>query len=149
MNRSDADARTHADTPPADLLRAAWAAYRNAYVPYSRYPVGAAVRDAEGRVHAGANVENAAYHLGRCAEQSAIQAMATAGGRALREVVVVSGATEPASPCGGCRQVLFEFGPAATVWLVNEAGTTRRHDVRELLPFGFSLATDAEPPGPD
>lgn len=132
--------------PPGDLLEAAWRAYRNAYVPYSSFPVGAAVRDAEGRVHAGANVENAAYHLGRCAEQSAIQAMASVGGRKLVEVVVVSGADEPASPCGGCRQVLFEFGPDAVVWLVNEAGATRRHSVSELLPYGFSLAVEGDGP---
>lgn len=132
-------------TPPADLVEAAWRAYRHAYVPYSGFPVGAAVREADGRVHAGANVENAAYHLGRCAEQSAVQAMASAGGRRVTEVVVVSGAEEPASPCGGCRQVLFEFGPDAVVWLLNEAGETRRHTVRELLPHGFSLATNEAP----
>lgn len=127
------------DAPPADLLQAAWAAYRNAYVPYSHFPVGAALRGADGRIHAGANVENAAYGLGRCAEQSAIQAMATAGERSFSEAVVVSGASEPASPCGGCRQILFEFSPDATVWLVNEDGASRRHTVRELLPHGFSL----------
>ena len=130
-------------SPPADLLDAAWRAYRNAYVPYSGFPVGAALRTPDGTVHAGANVENAAYHLGRCAEQSAIQAMASAGARAFDEIVVVSGAEEPASPCGGCRQVLFEFAPDARVWLVNEAGEVRHHTVRELLPFGFSLAVDA------
>lgn len=127
--------------PPADLVDAAWRAYRNAYVPYSHFPVGAALRAEDGGVHAGANVENASYGLGRCAEQSAIQAMATAGQRAFREVVVVSGAGEPASPCGACRQVLFEFGPDATVWLLNENGDARHHTVRELLPHGFSLAS--------
>lgn len=130
------------ERPPADLVEAAWRAYRNAYVPYSHFPVGAALRAADGTVHAGANVENASYGLGRCAEQSAIQALATAGGRAFDEVVVVSGAEEPASPCGGCRQVLFEFGPDATVWLLNEEGESRRYTVRELLPHGFSLAVD-------
>lgn len=140
MNEPDTNEGTPMhDAPPADLLEAAWQAYRNAYVPYSRFPVGAALRGADGRIHAGANVENAAYGLGRCAEQSAIQAMATAGERSFDEAVVVSGASEPASPCGGCRQILFEFAPDAIVWLVNEEGRARRHTVRELLPHGFSL----------
>lgn len=128
---------------PADLLDAAWDAYRNAYVPYSRFPVGAALRDEAGRVFAGANVENASYGLGRCAEQSAVQAMASAGGRTPSEIVVVSGAPEPASPCGACRQILFEFAPDAVVHLVNAEGDARRFTVRELLPHGFRLRAGA------
>lgn len=123
---------------PADLLAAARAAWVHAYAPYSGFSVGAAVRDGEGRVHAGANVENASYGLGRCAEQSAVQAMATAGGRRVREVVVVTAADPPASPCGACRQVLHEFGPDAVVYLVNDHGAWRT-TVARLLPDGFSL----------
>lgn len=125
--------------PPADLVEAAWRAHGHAYVPYSRFPVGAALRCDDGAVHAGANVENASYGLGRCAEQSAVQAMASAGGRRVVEVVVVSDAEPPASPCGACRQVLFEFGPDARVWMLNAAGEARVATVRELLPFGFEL----------
>jgi cytidine deaminase len=123
---------------PQDLVAAAWRAAKNAYVPYSHFQVGAAVRDAEGRVHVGANVENASYGLGRCAEQSAVQAMVTAGGRRIVEVVVVTSADPAASPCGACRQVLFEFGPEARVYLVNEVGAWRT-SVSALLPAGFSL----------
>lgn len=125
--------------PPEDLLEAAWAAFANAYVPYSRFRVGAALRDERGRIFSGANVENASYGLGRCAEQSAVQAMASAGGRRPAEIVVVSDAAEPASPCGACRQVLYEFAPQASVHLVNRRGERRRHTVAELLPHGFRL----------
>lgn len=127
------------DAAPADLVEAAWRAYRNAYVPYSQFPVGAALRGESGRIYAGANVENASYGLGRCAEQSAIQALATDGERSFLEAVVVSGADEPASPCGACRQILFEFSPDASMWLLNEDGQERRFTVRQLLPHAFSL----------
>ena len=130
---------THDAAPPQDLLDAAWRAHSNAYVPYSKFPVGAAVRSEGGQVHAGANIENASYGLGRCAEQSAIQAMASAGGRAVSEVVVVSSAVVPATPCGACRQVLYEFGPQARVWLVAENGESRLTSVSALLPDAFTL----------
>jgi cytidine deaminase len=123
---------------PAELLAAARVAHDHAYAPYSGFAVGAALRDADGALHAGANVENASYGLGRCAEQSAVQAMATAGGRAIVEVVVVADADPPATPCGACRQVLHEFGPDATVYLVNAVGAWRT-TVAELLPAGFRL----------
>lgn len=128
------------DGGDAELLAAAWAAYRNAYVPYSGFPVGAALRGADGRVYAGANVENASYGLGRCAEQSAIQAMASAGVRAFDAIVVVSGSDLPASPCGACRQILHEFAPGARVRLVNADGQEQSYRVDELLPHGFRLA---------
>ncbi len=125
--------------PPSDLLEAATAVQAHAYVPYSRFPVGAALRTPDGRVHVGANVENASYGLGRCAEQSAVQAMASAGDRTFVELVVVSDADPPASPCGACRQVLFEFGADADVWIANRDGAVRRTRVRDLLPDAFSL----------
>jgi len=123
---------------PGDLLAAARAAHGHAYAPYSGFQVGAALRDTEGRLHAGANVENASYGLARCAEQSAVQAMASAGGRAFGVIVVVAEADPPATPCGACRQVLHEFGPAATVYLVNGSGAWRT-SVDVLLPAGFRL----------
>ena len=132
------------EPPPADLLSAAWRAHDHAYVPYSGFNVGAALRTEDGQVHAGANVENASYGLGRCAEQSAVQAMASAGGRRISQVVVVSEASPPASPCGACRQILFEFGSGADVWLANRAGETRRTTVRGLLPDAFELRPDRD-----
>lgn len=125
--------------PPADLVEAAWQVQTNAYVPYSNFQVGAALRTDDGRIFAGANIENASYGLGRCAEQSAVQAMASAGARTITEVVVVSRADRPASPCGACRQVLFEFGPEAKVWLVNGQGDVESTSVDDLLPNAFRL----------
>ncbi len=124
---------------PADLLRAARAALANAYVPYSHFPVGAALRTAAGHIYAGANVENASYGLTRCAEQSAVQAMVTAGERAFTEIVVVSSSDLPASPCGACRQILFEFAAEARVYEVNDVGTVVESKVADLLPGGFRL----------
>lgn len=124
---------------PSDLLAAAQAVHNNAYVPYSHFPVAAAVRGASGTIYVGVNVENASYGLGRCAEQSAIQALNTAGEREFTEVLVLSRAVEPASPCGACRQILFEFAPNATVYMVNTSGTSRVATVADLLPGGFRL----------
>jgi cytidine deaminase len=130
-------------TVPDDLLEAARSALKNAYVPYSDFPVGAALRSASGVIYAGANVENASFGLTRCAEQSAVQALVSAGEREFTELVVCSLASEPASPCGACRQILFEFSPAARVLLVNDRGVTVESSVASLLPGGFSLTPPA------
>ena len=127
------------DTPPEDLLQAAKNAHHNAYAPYSGFHVGAALRAESGAVYAGANIENASYGLGRCAEQSAVQAMASAGERHFSEILVYTTAAEPASPCGACRQVLFEFAEDAAVYLVNDQGDVRTWTVSGLLPGGFRL----------
>lgn len=126
------------DTVPADLLAAARAARARAYVPYSGFAVGAAVRDDGGRVHAGPNVENASFGATRCAEQAAVLALVAAGGRVLTQVVVVADADPPATPCGICRQVLAEFGPTAAVFLVSERGAWHT-SVDALLPAAFAL----------
>ena len=126
-------------TPPSDLLDAARRVQRNAYVPYSDFPVGAALRSADGTIYVGANIENASFGLSRCAEQSAVQAMASAGGRTITEIVVVSDASEPASPCGACRQILYEFGKNAKLWLVNASGEVRSTTVQAMLPGAFEL----------
>lgn len=125
--------------PDEQLLAEARAAFQNAYVPYSKFHVGAALRTPDGQVFRGANVENASYGIGRCAEQSAIQAMATAGGREFTDIVVYSEAVPPASPCGACRQVLFEFSPDARVVCVNQHGDIVSGYVRDFLPHGFRL----------
>jgi cytidine deaminase len=127
------------DQVPHDLLSAAKRAHANAYAPYSGFHVGAALRAESGTVYAGANIENASYGLGRCAEQSAVQAMASAGERSFSEVVVYTTAADPASPCGACRQVLFEFAQDADVFLVNDQGVVRPWTVAELLPGAFKL----------
>jgi cytidine deaminase len=130
---------TTSATVPQDLLAVAKQVWKNAYAPYSKFHVGAALRSSQGTLYQGANIENASYGLARCAEQSAIQAMASAGERAFREIVVYTEDDPPATPCGACRQILFEFGKDARVYLVNHVGNVRIYTVRELLPDGFEL----------
>lgn len=125
----------------AAMYAQAKAAMDNAYSPYSRFQVGACVRDAEGRLHAGGNVENAAYPIGWCAEASAIGAMVTAGGRRIVEAVVVGPGELLCTPCGGCRQRLVEFADWETpVHICGPEGLRRTFLLRELLPEGFGPA---------
>ena len=123
----------------ARLLRAARAARRNAHAPYSRFRVGAAVL-AGGRVHAGANVENASYGLTLCAERVAACAAIAAGARRLDAVVVASPRAAPIPPCGACLQTLAELaGPGLPVVLVGARGRRVRTSLGELLPRAFTL----------
>lgn len=124
---------------PADLLAAAKAAHDHAYAPYSGFRVGAALRADDGTVISGSNVENASFGLSRCAEQSAVQALATRGSRHFSQLVVYTEADPPSSPCGACRQILFEFAPDAIVYLTNDNGRVEKVTVAELLPLGFTL----------
>ena len=126
------------------LLRAAEAVMRTAHVPYSQFPVGAALRGADGRVYAGSNVENAAYPQGQCAETSAIGMLVAAGQTEIVEVAVVAERAEICPPCGGCRQRLAEFAkPDTAVHLGRPGGPRRTTTVGELLPLAFEF----EPPG--
>lgn len=121
-----------------DLMDAARAVRENAYAPYSGFKVGAAIRTASGAVHAGVNVENAAYPEGTCAEAGAIAAMVAAGETRIAEVAVIADASEPVSPCGGCRQKLAEFGgPDVRVTMANLRGESRVMTLAELLPGAF------------
>ena len=120
------------------LLAAARAAQRRAHAPYSSFPVGAAVLDEQGRVHAGCNVENAAYPLGTCAEASAIAAMVLAGGHKVEALVVVGDGAGLVTPCGGCRQRLREFAAPETPVIVADRDTIRaRFTLAQLLPDSF------------
>ena len=123
---------------PRVLLRAASEAMRNAYAPYSKFKVGAAVRGASGAVYAGANVENSAYPQGQCAEASALGAMVAAGEASITAVAVVAERLEYCPPCGGCRQRLSEFGDVDTpVYLGRPGGALRTVALGELLPGSF------------
>ncbi|MCB2094147.1 MAG: cytidine deaminase [Rhodobacteraceae bacterium] len=123
------------------LLDAARDVRENAYAPYSRFKVGAAVRAASGRVFAGCNVENAAYPEGTCAEAGAIAAMVAAGETVLTEVCVIADSPEPVPPCGGCRQKLAEFGgPDVPVTLATIGGVVAKTTIGALLPGSFSAA---------
>src|SRR4051812_20482605 len=126
------------DPGAEDLLRAAEAVMRHAHVPYSRFPVGAALRTPDGAIHAAANVENAAYPQGQCAEASAIGVLVAAGGTEIAEVAVVAEQLDICPPCGGCRQRLSEFGsPETPVHLGRPGGPRRTITLGELLPLGF------------
>lgn len=121
-----------------ELLTAAVAAQANAHVPYSKYPVGAAVRAGSGRVFAGCNVENAAYPQGWCAEASAIAAMVTAGEREIVEILTVANGDQLATSCGGCRQKIREFAaPDALIHAAGPEGVRRTFTLDELLPHSF------------
>jgi homotetrameric cytidine deaminase len=127
-----------AGAPDPALVTMARDAARNAYVPYSNFPVGAAVRTTDGRRFAGANVENAAYPQGQCAEASAIGALATGGGGQIAEVVVAAPSRALCTPCGGCRQRLREFaGLDAPIHLVDYDRVRRTTSLAELLPLSF------------
>jgi cytidine deaminase len=122
----------------AALADAARAAREHAHAPYSRYRVGAALLDEHGRVHAGCNVENAAYPQSLCAEAVALGALVTAGATRVRAVAVAGDGQETIVPCGGCRQKLSEFANADTPVLALDPETIRaRHTLGELLPLAF------------
>ena len=128
-----------AATDPA-LEALACSAQRRAYAPYSKFRVGAAVR-VSGAVFEGANIENASYGLGICAERTAAFAAVLAGAHRLEAVAVCTDASPPSSPCGACRQVLLEFAPdptAVTVVAVNPQGERRTWTLAQLIPDGFS-----------
>jgi cytidine deaminase len=122
-----------------DLYAAALAVRGRAHARYSQYLVGAALRDEAGRIHAGANVENAAYPQSQCAEASAIGVMIAAGGRKIMEALVVADERLGLpSPCGACRQRLREFaGPETPIHLAGLAGVIRTVTLGDLLPLSF------------
>ena len=125
------------DDRSAALLDAARGAAANAYAPYSRFCVGAAVLADDGRVFTAANVENASYGLTSCAERNAIFAAVCAGVRSIVAVAIHTPTGTPVSPCGACRQVIHEFGAEAVVVSGCDTGGTRRWSMAELLPDAF------------
>ncbi len=125
------------------LFKAASAARENAHAPYSSFHVGAAVLTRDGAIHAGCNVENAAYPEGWCAETTALGAMVASGRREVVEVVVLAGGERLCTPCGGCRQRLAEFaGPETPIHIAGPEGLRRSFTLGELLPAGFDLDPD-------
>ena len=126
------------DSELAALFDAARAAHGNAYAPYSRFNVGAALRTPSGAIFSGCNVENAAYPQGACAEAGAIGAMALAGERRIAEILVVGDGEGLCTPCGGCRQRLREFADAATpIHVADTEGVRASFTLGELLPHAF------------
>ena len=119
----------------AELVAAARAVRPNARAPFSRFQVGSAVRASSGKVYVGVNVESASYPLTCCAERVAIYNAVTAGETAITAVAVAT--TANAAPCGGCRQVIFELGPKATVLIAGLEGAWTTTTIGALLPHGF------------
>lgn len=124
-----------------ELVAAAVQATTRAYAPYSRFPVGAALRAAGGQVFTGANVENASYGLTICAERVAILSAVAAGHRRFLSVAVAAGTSNPVAPCGACLQVMAEFMPRRSVVLLasRDGKKVRRTTLAQLLPQAFSL----------
>lgn len=123
------------------LLAAATAVRENAYAPYSRFKVGAAIRAASGAIYSGCNVENVAYPEGTCAEAGAIAAMVAAGEVVIAEVLVIADCPDPVPPCGGCRQKIAEFAASdVRVTLCTTDGETKVMTVADLLPGVFTAA---------
>src|SRR5579863_7461431 len=129
---------------PADvqktMVRSAMKVMKNAHAPYSKFRVGAAVLLSNGKIFSGCNVENASYGMTNCAERTAIfSAVAQCGSKIeIRAVSVVNDQGVPCSPCGACRQVIYEFGPDATILFQGANGPKQAH-ITELLPEGFRL----------
>ncbi|KQP60680.1 cytidine deaminase [Methylobacterium sp. Leaf108] len=125
--------------PPLDaLFAAARLARERAHAPYSTFRVGAALVDEAGRVHAGCNVENAAYPVGTCAEAGAIAAMVAGGGRRIRAILVLGDGPALVTPCGACRQRIREFAePSAPIHVAGPEGIRRSFILDDLLPASF------------
>lgn len=120
------------------LLEASLQARLRSYSPYSRYAVGAAVLDEHGLIHLGANMENAAYPQGWCAEATALGVMLMAGSRRARAVLVSGPGPDIITPCGGCRQKLREFGgPDLLIIAADPGGIRQQWTLEQLLPFSF------------
>jgi cytidine deaminase len=122
------------------LPSAALAAREYAYAPFSRFKVGAAIEDAEGRIHTGCNVENATYGLTMCAERVALFKAISEGARLFRRVAVAADTDKLTPPCGACRQVLWEFCGDVEIALVNPSGKVETCRLKDLFPRPFDAS---------
>ncbi len=122
------------------LLEAAIAARENAVAPFSKFRVGAAIEDEQGRIHTGCNVENASYGLTICAERVAVFKALSEGVRKFQRVAVAADTDDLTPPCGACRQILWEFCGDCEVTLVNLQGKTEMFRMSQLLPRAFDAS---------
>lgn len=129
----------------ARLRDEATAAMEQAYAPYSRFRVGAALLGADGTIHRGCNVENAASPSGLCAERAAVASAVSRGVREFDAIVIVTEAERPTPPCGMCRQVLMEFAPRLVVYSRTRGGASARWTMSELLPEAFTPTSMGRP----
>ena len=122
-----------------ELIKLAEQARERAYAPYSGFRVGAALLTGGGEVFTGCNVENSSYGDAICAEKVAVIKAIAEGACDFAKLVVVTDSQEPASPCGSCRQILFEFNPDLLVVMANVDGKRLEMTASDLLPYAFSL----------
>lgn len=122
------------------LVEKAIAAMDKAYIPYSKFPVGACAMSYDGLEFTGCNIENASYGLTMCAERVALFKAYSEGKRDILALAIAADIDEPISPCGACRQVISELAEEATIYLSNRDGSkVKKVTVKELLPYGFKL----------
>jgi len=122
------------------LIAAALAAREHAFAPYSRFQVGAALEDADGRIHTGCNVENASYGLTMCAERVAVFKAVSEGVRQFRRMAVAAESDVLTPPCGACRQILWEFCGNIEIVLVNPRGQAESYRLQDLYPKPFDVS---------
>ena len=120
-----------------DLVELAFTMLDKAYIPYSHFPVGAALEGSDGTVYTGCNVENAAYGSCICAERTALVKAVSEGCRAFTRIAVVGNSADYCWPCGSCRQMLYEFAPDLEVLVANKDHDFVKYTLRQLLPHGF------------
>jgi cytidine deaminase len=126
---------------PQDPLEAAALAVRaNAFAPFSHFQVGAALEDADGRIHTGCNVENATYGLTVCAERVAVFKAISEGVRRFRRIAIAADTDDLTPPCGACRQILWEFCGDIEITLVNPRGKAEKVQLKELFPRAFDAS---------
>ena len=125
---------------PDALIAAALAARQNAFAPYSKFKVGAAIEDIDGRIHTGCNVENATYGLTVCAERVAVLKAISEGVRKFRRVAIATDTDALTPPCGACRQILWEFCGDIEIVLANPRGQTETHRLKDLFPKPFDVS---------
>ena len=125
---------------PDPLATAALTARENAFAPFSKFKVGAAVEDVDGRIHTGCNIENASYGLTLCAERVAVFKAVSEGARKFRRVAVAADTDTLTPPCGACRQILWEFCGDVELILVNPRGKSATYRMKDLLPKPFDVS---------
>lgn len=121
-----------------DLFEAAKAAMAFSHSPYSKFPVGAAIRADDGKIYTGANIENLSFPQGWCAEPTAIGCMVMGGGKRIVEMAVIAEKLPLCPPCGGCRQKIAEFADKSTpIYLCDEVGVKKTMTLEQMLPGSF------------
>lgn len=124
-----------------ELVNKALDARKNSYSPYSKYKVGAALLCQDGTVYTGANIENASYPCGLCAERTAMAKAVSEGRKDFKTIAIAGSSKELCTPCGMCRQFMYEFSPELRVLCADSGGNYKEHSLNELLAEGFGATS--------